>query len=108
MAALIGIQGAKTMLIKGLILNVMIQKSRIVDVDAADVNNELAVLEYVEDIYSYCKIAEFQRLMCFIKAAVSDAQTENIVYVLAELGLMNYATNIYCPSMIAASAVYAA
>lgn len=33
---------------------------------------------------------------------------ENMVYFLAELGLMNYATIIYCPSMIAASAVYAA
>jgi hypothetical protein len=30
------------------------------------------------------------------------------VYFLAELGVMHYATIIYCPSMIAASAVYAA
>ncbi|MCD7471187.1 Cyclin-B1-1 [Datura stramonium] len=60
-------------------------------------------------------------LVRFIKAAVSDAQAdvtvlnscnatsmENMVYFLAELGLMNYATNIYCSSMIAASAVYVA
>ncbi|XP_059296048.1 G2/mitotic-specific cyclin S13-7-like [Lycium ferocissimum] len=61
-------------------------------------------------------------LVRFIKAAISDAQAnditvlnscnvtsmENMVYFLAELGLMNYATNIYCPSMIAASAVYVA
>ncbi|XP_009588440.1 G2/mitotic-specific cyclin S13-7-like [Nicotiana tomentosiformis] len=47
-------------------------------------------------------------LVRFIKAAVSNAQIENMVYFLAELGLMNYATNIYCPSMIAASAVYVA
>lgn len=28
------------------------------DIDAADVNNELAVVEYVEDIYNFYKIAE--------------------------------------------------
>ncbi|KAL0428448.1 UNVERIFIED_CONTAM: G2/mitotic-specific cyclin-2 [Sesamum latifolium] len=35
-------------------------------------------------------------------------QVENMVYFLAELGSMNYSTLRYCPSMIAASAVYAA
>lgn len=35
-------------------------------------------------------------------------QMENMVHFLAELGIMNYATIIYCPSMLAASAVYAA
>lgn len=33
---------------------------------------------------------------------------EHLVYFLAELGMMHYATIMYCPSMIAASAVYAA
>uniref|UniRef100_A0A0V0GSM2 Putative ovule protein n=1 Tax=Solanum chacoense TaxID=4108 RepID=A0A0V0GSM2_SOLCH len=33
-------------------------KNQIVDIDATDVNNELAVLEYVEDIYTFYKIAE--------------------------------------------------
>ena len=33
---------------------------------------------------------------------------ENMVYFLAELGMMHYATIMYCPSMIAASAVYGA
>ncbi|KAL6988076.1 G2/mitotic-specific cyclin-1 [Sarracenia purpurea var. burkii] len=33
---------------------------------------------------------------------------ENMVYFLAELGMMNYATVIYCPSLFSASAVYAA
>ncbi|KAF3678639.1 G2/mitotic-specific cyclin S13-7 [Capsicum chacoense] len=60
-------------------------------------------------------------LVRFIKAAVSDVQAnvavlnscnvtsmENMVYFLAELGVMNYATNSYCSSMIAASAVYVA
>lgn len=31
-----------------------------------------------------------------------------MVYFLAELGIMNYASIRYCPSMIAASAVYTA
>ncbi|KAL0359648.1 UNVERIFIED_CONTAM: G2/mitotic-specific cyclin-2 [Sesamum angustifolium] len=44
----------------------------------------------------------------FIKASQTDSDVENTVYFLAELGMMNYATLIYCPSMIAASAVYAA
>ncbi|GMP87323.1 hypothetical protein CsSME_00039745 [Camellia sinensis var. sinensis] len=47
-------------------------------------------------------------LACFIKAAVADQHIENMVYFLAELGIMNYATIIYCPSMLAASAVYTA
>ncbi|XP_075635773.1 G2/mitotic-specific cyclin S13-7-like isoform X1 [Castanea sativa] len=49
-------------------------------------------------------------LIRFIKASVSpDKEMENMVFFLAEIGLMNYPTIIlYCPSMIAAAAVYAA
>lgn len=49
-------------------------------------------------------------LVRYIKAAVpSDQEMENMTFFLAELGLMNYTTVIsYCPSKIAASAVYAA
>ncbi|KAF8403706.1 hypothetical protein HHK36_011810 [Tetracentron sinense] len=47
-------------------------------------------------------------LVRFIKASVPDQEMENIVFFLAELGLMHYATIMYCPSMLAASAVYAA
>ncbi|KAG8367803.1 hypothetical protein BUALT_Bualt16G0110700 [Buddleja alternifolia] len=47
-------------------------------------------------------------LVRFIKASLTDSDVENTVYFLAELGMMNYATLMYCPSMIAASAVYAA
>lgn len=35
-------------------------------------------------------------------------QMENMVYFLAELGIMHYDTIMFCPSMVAASAVYAA
>lgn len=36
-------------------------------------------------------------------------QMENLVFFLAELGLMQYPTVVlYCPSMLAAAAVYAA
>lgn len=47
-------------------------------------------------------------LVRFIKASIPDHELESMVYFLAELGVMHYATIIYCPSMIAASAVYAA
>ncbi|XP_057507021.1 G2/mitotic-specific cyclin S13-7-like [Actinidia eriantha] len=54
-------------------------------------------------------------LVRFIKACIpsdhdhhGQPHMENMVYFLAELGVMNYATVIYCPSMLAASAVYAA
>uniref|UniRef100_A0A5B7API6 Putative G2/mitotic-specific cyclin S13-7-like n=1 Tax=Davidia involucrata TaxID=16924 RepID=A0A5B7API6_DAVIN len=49
-------------------------------------------------------------LVRYIKASVpSDQEMENMVFFLAELGLMHYTTSImYCPSMLAASAVYAA
>ncbi|KAF5751631.1 hypothetical protein HS088_TW02G00646 [Tripterygium wilfordii] len=49
-------------------------------------------------------------LVRFIKASLpSDKEMENMVFFLAELGLMQYPTIIkYSPSIIAASAVYAA
>ncbi|KAH6796609.1 Cyclin family protein [Perilla frutescens var. hirtella] len=47
-------------------------------------------------------------LVRFIKASMTGSDVENMVYFLAELGMINYETIVYCPSMIAASAVYAA
>ncbi|KAK4607493.1 hypothetical protein RGQ29_001368 [Quercus rubra] len=49
-------------------------------------------------------------LVRYIKASVpSDKEMENMVFFLAELGLLHYPTiTSYCPSKIAASAVYAA
>ncbi|WJX64485.1 hypothetical protein P8452_49260 [Trifolium repens] len=49
-------------------------------------------------------------LIRYIKASTpSDKEMENMVNFLAELSMMHYATvSSYCPSMIAASAVYAA
>ncbi|KAJ8760550.1 hypothetical protein K2173_015217 [Erythroxylum novogranatense] len=44
----------------------------------------------------------------FIKASIPDTKFENLVYFLAELGMMHYDTIMFCPSMLAASAVYAA
>lgn len=41
-------------------------KEQIVDIDAADVNNELAVVEYVEDIYSFYKLAEVSTVLNYI------------------------------------------
>ncbi|KAL2472084.1 G2/mitotic-specific cyclin S13-6 [Abeliophyllum distichum] len=65
---------------------------RIVDINSADVNNDLAVVEYVDEIYKFYKLVE----------------VENMVYFLAEFCVMNYATVVYCPSVIAASAIYTA
>ncbi|OWM78885.1 G2/mitotic-specific cyclin S13-7-like [Punica granatum] len=47
-------------------------------------------------------------LVRFIKAALADRKLESMVYFLSELGLMSYSTLSYPPSMVAASAVYAA
>ncbi|KAI3853966.1 hypothetical protein MKW92_012050 [Papaver armeniacum] len=47
-------------------------------------------------------------LVRFVKAAVADKEMENMTFFLAELGLMQYSMIKYCPSMLAASAVYAA
>ncbi|KAK4392538.1 G2/mitotic-specific cyclin-2 [Sesamum angolense] len=120
-------------------------KEQIIDIDAADADNDLAVVEYVEEMYKFYKSVEVHELVCisdrtytneqilimeksilgelewnltvptpyvflvrFIKASMTDSDVENMVYFLAELGTMNYSTLRYCPSMIAASAVYAA
>ncbi|XP_020238656.1 G2/mitotic-specific cyclin S13-7 [Cajanus cajan] len=47
-------------------------------------------------------------LVRFIKASVPDQDLENMAHFLSELGMMNYATLMYSPSMVAASAVFAA
>ncbi|KAE9599744.1 hypothetical protein Lal_00045794 [Lupinus albus] len=47
-------------------------------------------------------------LVRFIKASVPDQELENMSHFLSELGMMHYSILIYCPSMIAASAVFAA
>eukprot|EP00261_Vitis_vinifera_P003410 XP_002268488.2 PREDICTED: G2/mitotic-specific cyclin S13-7 isoform X2 [Vitis vinifera] len=48
-------------------------------------------------------------LVRYIKASVApDQEMEEMVFFLTELGLMNYSTILYSPSMLAASAVYAA
>nr|CAA99990.1 mitotic cyclin [Sesbania rostrata] len=50
----------------------------------------------------------FVFLVRFIKASVPDEALENMAHFLSELGMMHYATLMYCSSMVAASAVYAA
>ncbi|ESW34046.1 hypothetical protein PHAVU_001G119700 [Phaseolus vulgaris] len=50
----------------------------------------------------------FVFLVRFIKASVPDLELEIMSHFLSELGMMNYATLRYCPSMLAASAVFAA
>ncbi|XP_065852097.1 G2/mitotic-specific cyclin S13-7-like [Euphorbia lathyris] len=50
----------------------------------------------------------FVFLARFTKASIPDKEMENMVYFLTELGIMHYDTIKFCPSMFAASAVYAA
>ncbi|OIV92541.1 hypothetical protein TanjilG_02304 [Lupinus angustifolius] len=50
----------------------------------------------------------FVFLTRFIKASVPDQELENMAHFFSELGMMHYATLVYCPSMVAASAVFAA
>ncbi|MCL7027224.1 hypothetical protein MKW94_004176 [Papaver nudicaule] len=47
-------------------------------------------------------------LIRFVKAAGADKEMEDMAFFMAELGLMQYAMIKYSPSMLAASAVYAA
>lgn len=48
-------------------------------------------------------------LVRFIKASLpNEPDVKNMTFFLAELGMMNYATVMYSPSMVAASAVYGA
>ncbi|KMT15227.1 hypothetical protein BVRB_3g063360 isoform B [Beta vulgaris subsp. vulgaris] len=44
----------------------------------------------------------------YIKASVPNNEMEHLVYFLAELALMHYGCITFCPSMVAASAVYVA
>ncbi|MDV3166592.1 MAG: hypothetical protein Q8807_02920 ['Waltheria sp.' little leaf phytoplasma] len=37
-------------------------KDQVADIDAADINNELAVVEYVDDLYKFYKSSE----VCFV------------------------------------------
>ncbi|MCL7036751.1 hypothetical protein MKW94_022499 [Papaver nudicaule] len=50
----------------------------------------------------------YQFLIRFIKAAVADKEMENTVFFFGELCLMQYGMLRYPPSLLAASAVYAA
>ncbi|KAI3956340.1 hypothetical protein MKW92_007806 [Papaver armeniacum] len=47
-------------------------------------------------------------LVRFVKAAMADKEMENMAFFLTELGLLHYGMLKFCPSMLAASAVYAA
>ncbi|KAH9675275.1 Cyclin-B1-2 [Citrus sinensis] len=156
--------------------SVLTARSKIVDIDAKDANNDLAGIEYVEDIYKFYKLVENESRPCsyihtqteisermrailvdwlidvhqefelsqetlyltiniidrFLSVKVvsrrelqlvgmgamliaskyeeiwAPEDMENTVYFLAELGMMHYDTLMFSPSMVAASAVYAA
>ncbi|XP_059300235.1 G2/mitotic-specific cyclin S13-7-like isoform X3 [Lycium ferocissimum] len=81
--------------------------------DNAYVRDQILVMEktILEKLEWYLTVpTPYVFLVRYIKAAgPSDQEMENMTFFLAELGLMNYMTVIsYCPSKLAASAVYAA
>lgn len=39
-------------------------KVQIVDIDASDTNNELAAVEYIDDIYKFYKLTEVTIMIC--------------------------------------------
>ncbi|KAI3947580.1 hypothetical protein MKW98_011868 [Papaver atlanticum] len=67
---------------------------------------EKAVLEKLD--WTLAVPTTYHFLVRFIKAAVADKEMEDMSFFMAELGLMKYAMINYSPSMLAASAVYAA
>ncbi|KAG2671261.1 hypothetical protein I3760_14G125400 [Carya illinoinensis] len=81
--------------------------------DYAYTSNQILVMEksILENLEWYLTVpTPYVFLVRYIKASIGpDQEMENMVFFLAELGLMHYPTTIlYCPSMIAAAAVYAA
>lgn len=47
------------------------QKEKIVDIDSADAENDLAAVEYVEDIYSFYKSVEVTTLLIYYSRSLS-------------------------------------
>ncbi|KAL1291731.1 hypothetical protein HN51_060258 [Arachis hypogaea] len=79
--------------------------------DRAYTNEQILVMEKVildKLEWTLTVPTPFVFLVRFIKASVPDEQLENMSHFLSELGMMHYATLMYCPSMVAASAVFAA
>ncbi|KAK6933444.1 Cyclin, C-terminal domain [Dillenia turbinata] len=85
-------------------------KEDIVDIDSTDFN-ELAIVKYVEDMVRRREPQLVGMSAMLIASKYEEfwpPELENLVYFYAELGIMNYSTSIvYCPSMLAASVVYA-
>ncbi|XP_004491216.1 G2/mitotic-specific cyclin S13-7 [Cicer arietinum] len=81
--------------------------------DSAYVREQVLIMEktILRNLEWYLTVpTPYVFLVRYIKASTpSDKEMENMVYFLAELSMMHYATvSLYSPSMIAASAVYAA
>ncbi|XP_048324061.2 G2/mitotic-specific cyclin S13-7 [Ziziphus jujuba] len=81
--------------------------------DYAYTGNQILVMEkeILQKLEWYLTVpTPYVFLVRYIKASVSpDQEMENLVFFLAELGIMQYPTVIlYSPSMLAAAAVYAA
>ncbi|CAL9162831.1 unnamed protein product [Musa hybrid cultivar] len=69
-------------------------------------SKEKAILETLE--WNITVPTQYVFLAYFLKAAMSDKEMEDMVLFFSELGLMPYSLITYLPSLVAASAVYAA
>ncbi|XP_031494000.1 G2/mitotic-specific cyclin S13-7-like isoform X1 [Nymphaea colorata] len=67
---------------------------------------EKSILNHLE--WSLTVPTAYVFLLRFLKAAASDKEMENLVFFFAEMSLVEYCMIAYCPSILAASAVYAA
>ncbi|KAJ8499979.1 hypothetical protein OPV22_010531 [Ensete ventricosum] len=67
---------------------------------------EKAIIEALE--WNITVPTQYVFLTYFLKAAMSDKEMEDMVFFFSELGLMPYSFITFWPSLVAASAVYAA
>ncbi|KFK30368.1 hypothetical protein AALP_AA7G252100 [Arabis alpina] len=89
------------------------QVEDLVDIaDHAYTNKQILVMEktILSTLEWYLTVpTHYVFLARFIKASIADQKMENMVHYLVELGVMHYDTTImFSPSMVAASAIYAA
>jgi len=45
-------------------------KETIIDIDASDVDNELAAVEYIEDIYKFYKLVEVSNMVSVVVVCI--------------------------------------
>ncbi|GLT88063.1 hypothetical protein SLE2022_061050 [Rubroshorea leprosula] len=86
-------------------MGAMLMASKYEEIWAPEVNDLVCIADRA---YSHEQILVMEKTILGKLASIPDERMENMVFFLAELGMMQYETIMFCPSMVAASAVYAA